>query len=133
MRFVDSNVFVYHLAGDIRYGDQSTRILSSIEKGEETVTSTLVMIQVCSYLKWKKREDVIPVFLNLLGKLSTLKKLETTVSDFREAAAIKTQYNMPWTMWDDVVITAQMKRQNIEEIYSNDEDFNEIPWVKRIF
>lgn len=36
-------------------------------------------------------------------------------------------------MWDDLVITAQMKRLGITEIYSNDKDFDRIPWIKRIF
>lgn len=41
LRFIDSNVFVYHLPADPRYGRRATAILQSVEDGEETVTSTL--------------------------------------------------------------------------------------------
>jgi predicted nucleic acid-binding protein len=53
--------------------------------------------------------------------------------DFEEAKAIQSQFNLPWSMWDDMVIAAQMKRLNINEIYSNDGDFDKIPWIKRTF
>ena len=36
-------------------------------------------------------------------------------------------------MWEDIVIASQMKRLDITEIYSNDEDFDKNPWIKRIF
>jgi predicted nucleic acid-binding protein len=36
-------------------------------------------------------------------------------------------------MWDDIVIAAQMKRLKMKEIYSNDKDFDNIQWVKRLF
>jgi predicted nucleic acid-binding protein len=36
-------------------------------------------------------------------------------------------------MWDDILIVAQMKRIGINEIYSNDKDFDRIPQIKRIF
>ena len=48
MRFVDSNVFVYHMAEDPRYGDTATEI---IERIEESATLTLVILQVCGIFK----------------------------------------------------------------------------------
>ena len=53
--------------------------------------------------------------------------------DFEEAKAIQSELSLPWSMWDDIVIAAQMKKLNIKEIYSNDKDFDKIPWIKRIF
>lgn len=35
--------------------------------------------------------------------------------------------------WGDAIITAQMKKLGIFEIYSNDADFDHIPNIKRIF
>jgi len=40
MRFVDSNVFIYHLAADPAYGRKAKTIIEKIESGEKTVTST---------------------------------------------------------------------------------------------
>ncbi len=133
MRFVDSNVFIYHLASNPNYGLKAKNILKNIENGELSVTSTLVIAQVCGYLKWKRRSHIIPIFLSLLKRLTSLQKIETSVIDFEEAKAIQSELNLPWSMWDDIVIATQMKRLNIKEIYSNDKDFDKIPWIKRIF
>lgn len=133
MRFVDSNVFVYHLAADPTHGQTAKNLLEKIEAGEKSVTSTLVVTQVCSYLKWKERQNAIPLLLSLLKTLTSLQKIETHVLDFEEARNIQSELNLPWSMWDDIVIAAQMKRLNIKEIYSNDNDFDKIPWIKRVF
>jgi predicted nucleic acid-binding protein len=53
--------------------------------------------------------------------------------DFEVARNMQQRYNLPWTMWDDMIIVAQMRRIGINEIYSNDEDFDKIPQIKRIF
>ena len=133
MRFVDSNVFVYHMAGDPHYGEIASKIIERIEEGEETATSTLVISQVCSYLKWRKRSDVIPKFLGFLRSLPNLIKLETTFLDFLQARELSIKYGVGWRLWDDLIIAMQMRRLKIDEIYSNDRDFDEIPGIKRIF
>lgn len=133
MRFIDSNVFVYHLAADPTYGRRAKAIIEGVEAGEETVISTLVIAQVCGYLKWKKREDVIPLFLSFLKGLTSLRKIETSMLDFEEARSMQSHLKLAWSMWDDIVIATQMKRLDVEEIYSNDGDFDKIPWIKRIF
>ena len=131
MRFVDSNIFVYHMANDPRYGEKATKILEKIEEGELAVTSTLVIVQVCSYLRWKKRTEAIFKFLTLLRSLPSLMKVETTFQDFVYAAEICEKVG--WDVWDDAVIASQMMRLKISEIYSNDADFDRIPGIKRIF
>jgi len=133
LRFVDSNVFVYHMAGDPHHGEIASKIIERIEEGEETATSTLVISQVCSYLKWRKRSDVIPKFLGFLRSLPNLIKLETTFLDFLQARELSIKYGVGWRLWDDLIIAMQMRRLKIDEIYSNDRDFDEIPGIKRIF
>ena len=44
---------------------------------------------------------------------------------------MQAKLNLPWSMWDDRIIAAQMKRLNIKEIFSNDKDFEKVPWIKR--
>lgn len=133
MPFVDSNVFVYYLAADPTYGAVARKIIERIENGEEAYTSTLVIAQVCSYLKWRKRHDVVPLFLSFLKGLTTLQKIETSILDFEEARRLQRQLSLPWEMWDDIVIAAQMQRIGVREIYSNDKDFDRIPWIRRLF
>jgi predicted nucleic acid-binding protein len=133
MSFVDANIFVYHLAADQKYGGKAKKIIERIESGEESRTSTLVIAQVCSYLKWRRLENVIPLFLSFLKGLTSLQKIETSILDLEEARNIQQEYNLPWSMWDDMVIAAQMRRIGINKIYSNDEDFDKIPQIKRTF
>ncbi len=133
MRFIDSNVFVYHLVGDPRNGKRSTQILESVEDGEETVTSTLAVAQVCGYLKWKKKERTIPVFLDLLRGLTSLWKAGTDFVDFVEASNAQKRLQLSLGAWDDLVLAAQMRRLGVVEIYSRDADFDQIPGIKRIF
>ncbi len=130
MRFVDSNVFVYHMAADPKYAETAGRILSRIEKGEEAATSTLVINQVVSYLKWKKATTSIPRFLDFLQSLPSLAKEETSFADFVEA---KKRADQKWNVFDDFVIASQMERLHIEEIYSNDSDFDRMEHIKRVF
>ncbi len=132
MRFVDSNVFVYHMAQDPMYGQKASTILKNVERGEEVTTSSLVIAQVCAYLKWKKRMDVIPTFLSFLQSLPSLAKVETSFMDFTDAKT-SLRRNSDWKLWDDLVIAAQMKRLGIREIYTNDRDFDAIPGVTRVF
>jgi predicted nucleic acid-binding protein len=133
MRFVDSNVFVYHLAGDPSYGPRAEEILNGIEKGEEAITSTLVIAQVCAYLKWKKLSSVIPVFIGFLQSLPSLEKEDTTFLDITSAYTLQEKTMISWEAWDDLVIASQMKRLGVKEIYSNDRDFDLIPDIKRVF
>jgi len=131
--FVDSNIFVYHLAADPVHGQKAKKILENIQDGEKCATSTLIITQVCSYLKWKKKHEAIPIFLSFLKRLTSLDKVETTVLDFEEARSVQSALKLSWSMWDDIVIAAQMKRLKMKEIYSNDNDFDNIQWVKRLF
>ncbi|MGI0079698.1 MAG: hypothetical protein ACRECH_08740 [Nitrososphaerales archaeon] len=75
---------------------------------------------------WKKRGFAIPTFIEFLQSLPSLTKIETLFSDF-VSAKIFGQQN--WNLWDDLVIASQMKRINVNEIYSNDS----VPNTKRLF
>ncbi len=132
-RFVDANVFVYVLAADPHYGSRAREILRAIERGEEAVTSTLVLAQVCGYLRWRKRSNVIPLFISSVLDMPSLSICDTRSTDFERAMHIQAELGLPWRMWDDTVIAAQMERLGVHEIYSNDEDFDRIPWVRRVF
>ncbi len=131
MRFVDANIFIYHLASDPKYGKVAKGILTRIQNGEEAaLTSTIVVSQVSSYLKWKKKTSTIPIFLDFLLSLPNMTKAETTFADY---VNLTTSTEIRANNWDDLVIASQMGRHGIDEIYSNDSDFDSIPGIKRVF
>ena len=132
-RFVDSNLFIYVMMQDPSFAEQSLRVLEGFEKGEETGwTSTLVLSQVFSHLKKRGKFSVIDKFYGYMES-SPIVVLETTRDDVVGAQEIKKDQPLPWSMWDDLVIAAQMKRAKIDEIYSNDSDFDKIKGLRRVF
>ncbi len=132
-RFVDSNLFIYVMLQDPSFAERSLEILEGFEKGKETGwTSTLVLSQVFSHLKRRGKSSVIDRFYDYMES-SPLGVLETTRGDIVGAQAIRKDQSLPWSLRDDLVIAAQMKRAKIDEIYSNDGDFDRIEGLKRIF
>ncbi len=133
-RFIDANIFVYVLSADPRFSRKALAILEDAERGlYEAYTSTLVVSQVLAHLERRRRRKALTLFLEYLEE-SPITVVETTFADYLEAKRIADTYNLDFTkLWDDLVITAQMKRVSVDKIYSNDEDFDRIPGVKRVF
>lgn len=130
MRFVDSNVFIYVLDRHPKFGETAKRILKGIEDGEEAVTSTLVIEEVCAYLTKQKRQAELQGFVDTLLTYGCLLKRPYLFEDIITAKEMSRIYRIDW---DDLVITAQMQREGVGEIYSNDADFDRVPRIKRIF
>jgi len=132
-KFVDSNVFVYILMNDPTHAAKALEILAGFEEGKETGwTSTLALSQVFSHLKSRGRYDAVDRFYDYLEG-SPIGVTETTLDDMTEARKMKAVQRQPWSMWDDLVLAAQMKRLGVDEIYSNDADFDNLKGTKRTF
>ena len=130
MRFVDSNVFIYVLDRHPKFGETAKQILKRIDGGEETVTSTLVIEEVCAYLTKQKRRVELQAFVDTLLAYGCLLKRPYLFEDIITAKEMLRIYRLDW---EDLVIAAQMHREGINEIYSNDTDFDQIPGIKRVF
>lgn len=132
-RFVDSNVFIYVMMDDRSYSEKALRILTSFEEGRELGwTSTLALSQALSHLKKRRKYHAIDKFYDYLEG-SPISVTETTRDDMTRARSTKEEQNLPWSMWDDLVLASQMRRLGISEIYSNDPDFDRIRGLKRLF
>jgi len=133
IRFIDSNVFVYLLLKDPRYGKTSLQIFERIERGEEKgLTSTLVLSQVFAHLIRRGKGEVIEKLYEYLNEVP-IDIIDTRYEDFKKALELRKEKKLAWEMWDDLVIVSQMMRTKVKEIYSNDKDFDKMPGVKRIF
>ena len=132
-RFIDSNIFIYVLFKDPRYGIACLRVLEGIEQGEEQgVTSTLVLSQVVAQLARRGKGEAIKIFIDYIRETG-IEVMETTFLDFIEAVAEMSRRRLNYNMWDDVVLSCQMRRAKIQEIYTQDRDFEKVGWVKPIF
>jgi len=132
-RFLDSNIFIYVLSGDPAFSAKSLKILLEFEEGrEEGWTSTLVLSQVFSYLKRRRKFEAVDKFYEYLNS-SPISVTQTTREDLEAAKALKEKLRLNWDMWDDLVIASQMSRLGITEIHSADSDFDKISGIKRVF
>jgi len=132
-RFIDSNIFIYVLLKDPSYGKACLRILEKVERGEEQgVISTLALGQVIAHLARRGKGEAIKLFIDYVRETGII-VIETTFLDFVEAITEMGELNLDYEIWDDLIISCQMKRSGVQEIYTNDKDFEKIKWVKPIF
>jgi len=130
MRFVDSNVFIYVLDRHPKFGETARNLLKRIEEGEEALTSTFVIAEVCAYLAKRGRAGEIKGFVDALRGYGSLLKKPCLYEDFLVAGELMQTYGVDW---GDLVIVAQMQREGVKEIYSNDSHFDLIPNIRRLF
>lgn len=129
-RFVDTNVFIYVLTKDPGFFEVSKRILGRIEDGEEAVTSTVVVDEVCVFLEMHGRSREIPVALSSIRSYVSMEVVSFALEDMAKASKLVEQYGIDWHDCLNVVL---MKKRGVEEVYSNDRHFDKVEGIKRIF
>lgn len=132
-RYVDVNVFVYWLCGHPEFGEKAKNWIEKIEKEGNFITSTLTLYETLvivagltnNSLKDKKFvKTIIDSFISLKGL-----KIEPLVrEDFAKAVEIMNDFRLDF---EDSLHLAVAMRKNVEEIISNDGDFDEA--IKRVF
>jgi len=131
LRFVETNVFLYVITAHAEFGPIAKRILERIDSGEEAVTSSLVIAEVCAWLQYRRRKTDVNTFLDAVESYPSLRKCETTYAD--ELRAKEFQRSYPRLEFFDRVYVAQMERLKLTEIYSNDRALDRVKGIKRIF
>jgi len=131
LRFVETNIFLYVITAHPDFGSKAKEILERIESGEQAMTSSLVVAEVCAWLEYHGMRDKIDAFFKALESYPTLKKCETTYEDEFKAEDLKSRYSH--LEFFDRVYLAQMLRLKLTEIYSNDRGFDKVSEIKRIF
>ncbi|RLI31355.1 hypothetical protein DRO56_05240 [Candidatus Bathyarchaeota archaeon] len=131
MRFVDANVFIYVLVGSPREDyETARRILRRIEGGEEAITSTAILQEVIDWLEYNGRRREVGDFLKAVNSYLTLRKASPTWEDMLSALDRMEEADLDYV---DALTLQIMAREGVEEIYSNDRDFDRVPGVRRIW
>jgi predicted nucleic acid-binding protein len=131
MRFVDANVFIYVLVKSPKNDyDISKRILERIENGEEAATSSAIIQEVVDWLEYNNQKKEVRSFLTAINSYFSLQKLNNTWNDYLPALDNVDKHGIDFV---DALTLQQMKKNKINEIYSNDKDFDRIKWTKRIW
>ena len=131
MRFVDSNVFIYVLVKSPK-DDYiiAKRILQRIEEGEEAVTNTAVIQEIVNWLEYNNRRREIEKLLTAINSYMAMKKAGVSWSDMIAAIDDMNKYGLDFV---DALTLQTMKRNNINEIYTNDRDFDRVKWIRRVW
>lgn len=124
-------MFLYVITAHPLFGHTARVILERIGSGEEAVTSSLVVAEVCAWFEHHKKRRDVGLFLDSLDSYPSLRKSDTTYSD--ELRARELERTCPRLEFFDRVYVAQMERLNVTEIYSNDRAFDKVKGIKRVF
>jgi len=129
-RFVDTNVFVYVLTKDPNFYEVSRRILRRIEDGEEAMTSTVVVDEVCLFLEMHNESQKIPMALSSIRSYVCMEVFSFGLEDMTKASELAKKYMMDWHDCLNVVL---MEKHGTTEVYSNDKHFDKVKGIKRVF
>jgi len=131
MRFVDANVFIYCLVKSTEDAYRVSReILQRVEEGEEAITSTAIIQEVVDWLEYNNRRKEVKAFLTAVNSYLTLRKAEAMWQDMLAALHDMEKFKLDFV---DALTLQTMKKNDVTEIYSNDTDFDEVKWVKRVW
>jgi predicted nucleic acid-binding protein len=65
LRFIETNIFLYVITAHPEFGPVARRILERIDSGEQAMTSSLAIAEVCAWLEYHKRKTEVETFLML--------------------------------------------------------------------
>ena len=106
------------------------RILQRIEEGEEAVVNTAVIQEIVNWLEYNNRRREIENLLTAINSYIAMKKAEVSWSDMIAAIDDMNKYGLDFV---DALTLQTMKRNDINEIYTNDRDFDRVKWIKRVW
>lgn len=129
-RFVDTNLFIYLITGDPEFYGTSKKVLERIEKGEKTITSTLVIDELCIFLEIHGKVYEIPEVIASIRSYIHMQIVPFSIDEMAKASNFIQKHKVDW---HDALIAVIMKKHGITEIYSNDAHFDRIEGIKRFF
>jgi len=138
MRFLDANVFIYAYykprkqltTREKQMKEQAKKIISNVSDGKEEVTTTIVHLsEIVNILKHGMPNERLNSVIRGLFMLDNVKIQGVT----REAyfAAMELGEDLKLEANDALAIDI-MKTNNINEIYTFDEDFDQINGITRL-
>jgi len=131
LRFIDANVFIYVLVKSPKDSyETAKRILHRIEDGEEAFTNTAIIQEVVDWLEYSNRKREAKKFIIAINSYVAMSKVNVTWEDMLAAVDYAEENGIDFV---DALTLRTMKKNNVNEIYSNDRDFDRVEWVKRIW
>ncbi len=138
MKFLDANVFVYAYykpkkqlsEKESQMKEQAKTIISNVSKGKEDIMITVVHIsEVANVLKHGLPQDQLTTIIRGLFMLDNVKIMDVTKDAYFAAVELGEDLKLEP---NDALAIDMMRQNNITEIYSFDEHFNQIERIIRL-
>jgi predicted nucleic acid-binding protein len=138
MKFLDANVFVYAYykpkkqlsEKENQMKEQAKTIISNISKGKEDIMITVVHIsEVADVLKHGMPQDQLTTIIRGLFMLDNVKIMDVTKDAYFAAVELGEDLKLEP---NDALAIDMMRQNDITEIYSFDEHFNQIEAIIRL-
>ena len=138
MRFLDANIFVYAYykpkkqlsEKENQMKEHAKKIIRNVSKGKEDIMITVVHVsEVANILKHGMPQDQLTTIIRGLFMLDNVKIMDVT----KDAYFAATELGEDLKLEPNDALAVDMMRQNdIAEIYSFDEHFNQIDGITRL-
>jgi hypothetical protein len=138
MRFFDANVFIYAYykpkkqlnQKEKQMKEHAKKIVSSVSQGKEQVTTTVVHLsEIVNILKHGIPLDQLTTTIRGLFMLDNVKIMGITREAYFAAAELGDDLKLEA---NDALAVDIMRLNDIKEIYSFDEDFDQIEGITRL-
>ena len=138
MRFLDANVFIYAYykpkkqltEKERQMKEQAKKIISNVSQGKENVITTVVHIsEVANILKYGLPSDRLTATIRGLFMLNNVKIMDVTAEAYFAAVELGEDLKLET---NDALAVDIMKINNVKEIYSFDEHFDQVDEITRL-
>lgn len=130
MRALDTNIIIFYVLGDSKFGKRASEIMKSIDNGEE-IFIPLAMLKESMFIllsHGRSLQEALDVILSF--QRGNAEIVEDDFNTFVQGLEISKKYGINPT---DGVISAMMLKHGVAEIYSNDPHFDRVPGIKHVF
>jgi len=138
MRFLDANVFIYAYykpkkqltQKEKQMKEHAKKIISGVSQGKEEVVMTVVHVsEIVNILKHGMPLDQLTTIVRGLFMLDNVKIMGVTREAYFAATELGDDLKLEA---NDALVVDVMRLNNIKEIYSFDEDFDQIEGITRL-
>ncbi len=138
MRFLDANVFIYAYykpkkqltQKEKQMKEHAKKIISNVSQGKEDVLMTVVHVsEIVNILKHGMPLDQVAAIIRGLFMLDNVRIIDVTREAYFAATELGDDLKLEA---NDALAVDAMRLNNIKEIYSFDEDFDQIEGITKL-
>lgn len=129
---IDTGVLIGRADADDEHHDVATEIISGIDHGELPTAriTNYVVLETLNWIQTRKRHEKAVETYERLHQSAGFEVLHAAQKDFQRALSLFKTYES--LSFGDATIAAYMNREDIEYLYSFDDDFDALEDITRL-